>query len=34
MLSTHSKEEEEDEAATRDNTREMSTLRRGGVIGV
>jgi len=34
MLSTHSKEEEEDEAATRDDTREMSALRRGGVIGV
>jgi len=34
MLSTHSKEEEEDDAATRDDTREMSVLRRGGVIGV
>jgi len=34
MLSTHSKEEEEDEATTRDDTREMSALRRAGVIGV
>jgi len=34
MLSTHSKEEEEGDAATRDDTREMSVLRRGGVIGV
>jgi len=34
MLSTHSKEEEEDEAATRDDTRKMSALRRGGVISV
>jgi len=33
MHSTHNKEEEEDEVATRDNTREMSVLRRGGVIG-
>jgi len=33
MLSTHNKEEEEDEVATRDDTREMSVLRGGGVIG-
>jgi len=33
MLSTHNKEEEEDEVAIRDDTREMSVLRRGGVIG-
>jgi len=33
MLSTHNKEEEEDEVATRDDTREMSVLRWGGVIG-
>jgi len=33
MLFTHSKEEEEDEVATRDDTREMSILRRGGMIG-
>jgi len=33
MLSTHNKEEEEDKVATRDNTREMSVLRGGGVIG-
>ena len=32
MLSTHNKEEE-DEVATRDDTREMSVLRGGGVIG-
>jgi len=33
-LSTPNKKEEEDEVATRDDTRGMSTLRRGGVIGV
>jgi len=33
MLSTHNKEEEEDEVATRGDTREMSVLRGGGVIG-
>ena len=33
MLSTHNKEEEEDEVATRDDTREMSVLRGGSVIG-
>jgi len=32
--STSNKEEEEDEVATRDDTRGMSTLRGGGVIGV
>ena len=33
MLSTHNTEEEEDEVATRDDTRKMSVLRAGGVIG-
>jgi len=32
--STPNKEEDEDEVATREDTREMSALRRGGVIGV
>jgi len=33
-LSTPNKDEEKDEVATRDNTRGMSTLQRGRVIGV
>jgi len=33
MLSTHNKEEEEEKVATRDDTREISVLRGGGVIG-
>jgi len=33
MPSTHNKEEVEDEVATRGDTREMSVLRGGGVIG-
>jgi len=32
--STPNKEEEEDEVATRDDTRGMSTLQEGGMIGV
>jgi len=33
MLSIQKKEEEEDKVATREDTREMSVLRGGGVIG-